>query len=354
MRKILYLIMTDQIEGKWVSIFKRILYLSSLFYGALVKLSYWCYQERLCPQYELGKPVVSVGNITWGGVGKTPFVELIAKLVKEQNRLPAILIRGYKGKKKDPTALNIESDEALSYQTSLKGVPIGIGKDRFQKSEEILQNSPVDVFLLDDGFQHWRIKRNLNIVLIDATNPFGNGFLIPRGILREPLSAVSRADLIVITKSDIGKDNIAHIKDALSRFKNIPILESIHRPEYLWDLRGNSIVDLSFIRDKPICSFCSIGDPESFERTLVSLGVQLTKNFVFMDHHWYSHQDISQIIKFCSTQGIDTLVTTNKDAVKLKEFENLWDNNLKIFALKIQIQIIHGKDELFNRILRLL
>lgn len=352
MQRYLYSIMTDQASGPLAGGLKFILYLASFVYGLIVKIIKYVYRVGIFRRHQLGKPVISVGNITWGGVGKTPLVELIAEFIKQQDLKPVVLMRGYKGKKDAGTLI---SDEAMTLERSLNDVPVIVGKDRVQGATAFLEKQSADVFLLDDGFQHRRVKRDMDIVALDATNPFGNGCLIPRGILREDLKSLSRADLFVITKSDIGHVNVGNIKKRLKTIAaDVPIIETIHQPECFERLHDGEEFDVNLIKDQSICSFCSIGDPQSFEKTLVALGAQLKRNFSFRDHHWYEHRDIQEIVDYAKSQDIQYIVTTLKDAVKLDEHADLFGEDLQCWILKMKIRIIHGKGEFFDRISHLL
>jgi len=216
---------------------------------------------------------------------------------------------------------------------------------------QIVNKEEVDVFLLDDGFQHLKIKRDLDILAIDATNPFGNGHLLPRGILREPVRALKRADMVVLTKADLDKYCVDRIRDKIMNIKHdMLVAESIHDPEYLEDISDGQKHDVDFVIGKKVFAFSSIGDPKSFRRTISSLGANLVHHFSFADHHWYKDKDIKKIITFCREQKISCIITTAKDAVKLKRYVGWFSGEEHCLFLKIKINIIEGKDGFFNRI----
>ena len=232
---------------------------------------------------------------------------------------------------------------------------IVVGANRFKMAEDFFKNNKADVFLLDDGFQHQSLWRDLDVVVIDATNPWGNGHLIPRGILREPLSALRRANLLILSKTDTGRDHLPVIKNCLNRkIIHQPIIETIHEPTALVNLKTQTLRDLSFLSEKKICSFCSIGNPDSFEVTLVNLGACLDKNFAFLDHHVYTREDIEGIIRYARENDVDIVVTTQKDAVKLNPFLSLFEGKCTVLSLNIQLTVVRGKDELLDGIHRLL
>ncbi|MFH1359910.1 MAG: tetraacyldisaccharide 4'-kinase [Candidatus Omnitrophota bacterium] len=357
MRIYLYQCATDQINTLAAKCLKPILLLLSLTYGLFVKIILFGYKIKLLCVQALSKPVISVGNITWGGTGKTPLVICICEYLKEKGFKPAVLTRGYMVNKAHGLKKNESiSDEAVVLQETLNDVPVMVGANRFQMALSALRQGPVDVFILDDGYQHWRLRRDLNIVAINATKPFGNGYLIPRGILREPVSHLQRAQMFVITKSDLGKDNVKDIKEKLLRIcPDSLIVEAQYQAGGLIDLKEKEFdKEVSFLKEKTVCSFCSIGDPESFARTLVNCGAHLKMNFAFLDHHIYSKEDIEGIIHFCKQNKIDTLVTTEKDVVKIEPYLDQLIHACDFLCLKIKIQITQGHNEFFNRISDLL
>jgi len=298
---------------------------------------------------KLSKPVISVGNLTMGGAGKTPLVELIMKHVLSKSRQPATLLRGYMPQGGQGRA--DRSDEVMMLSQKFPQTPILVGANRVMSAQNFLKNNNVDVFILDDGFQQWKLFRDLNILVIDATNPWGNGHLIPRGILREPLSAMKRAHMIVLTKTDVGQKNVAMIKQTIGRFNpKIPVVESIHAPSQFRNLLSDQTFDLSFIKDKEICYFCGIAAPSSLAYTLKNLNSQISGEFIFDDHHTYSSQDIQMIQDHCRAHAIDLIVTTEKDAVKLQPFITKWDKRLTLVSLKMAIAITQGKEVFFERI----
>ena len=291
----------------------------------------------------------------------------------------------------------ILSDEARLLQQSSPDVPILVGKNRIQNAKQALKEYPIDVFVLDDGFQHWKLERDLDIVVIDCLNPSGNGFLIPRGILREPLKSLARANIFVLTKTDWGQENLSLIKKKLHSINpDAPVIETVHQPTALLDLCEPSIKEsLEFLKGKTVAAFCGIGQPDSFVRLLKSLGADIVVFKTFGDHHLYRQEDVLSLLNFCREKKVQTLVTTQKDAVKLTPFLNLFKGNVtkhetwrhserspegevknlidkeilrsaiglsqddskkkfRLLSLKMEIQITQGHEELCGRISRLL
>ena len=344
--------MTDQIEGGFVPAIKALLWILSKIYLLILVLRRAAYQSGLFKSFKLPKPVISVGNLTMGGVGKTPLVGFLVKALKGNGSRPAVLMRGYMEQSQEGQAP--QSDEAAMLETKWN-VSVLAGADRVKNAQSFLQNNTADVFLLDDGFQHWRLSRDLDIVTIDATNPWGNGHVLPRGILREPKDALARADVFVLTKVDLGKEHLEEIKAELKRFNpKALVVEAIHKPVLFSDLRSGAESDFVSIRGHKICTVCGIGSPNSFIKTLVELEADIGEHFGFMDHHVYSIEDIRNIIEVCQSKGIETVVTTEKDAVKWKTFLNVFPEMIRVLSLKIEISIVHEEAEFLDRIYHLL
>jgi tetraacyldisaccharide 4'-kinase len=353
MRKFLYAVATDQVNGAGVSVLKGLLWVLSKVYGVLVALRRYLYKTGLLKRHRFLFPVISVGNLTMGGVGKTPLVEYIAQSLKEKGVQPVILMRGYMDRGFGRHGQN--SDEAMMLRSILADIPVLIGADRVKNAQAFLRKNKTDVFLLDDGFQHLRIVRDLDVVAIDTTNPWGNGQLLPRGILRESKEALERAHVFVLTKADLGEEQVAPLKSELQRINpSALIVESIHEPVILLDLRSGEEFDLKWVQAKKIAAVSGIGSPGSFVKILARRGAEIVQDFTFMDHHPYVPSDIDHIVKLCQDAGISTVVTTEKDAVKLKLFLDMVPGNFRILSLKIKISLTSGKEQFFERISRLL
>lgn len=334
MREYLYRLATDKEKGVIAFILKFFLYLLSLIYGLMVRILVFYYRFN---SYRLSCKVISIGNITLGGTGKTPFVEMLAKYLFEKGHKVAILSRGYKGK-----------DEAYVLSKNLgESTPILVGKNRIKNAKKAKELYNVDTIILDDGFQHWRLFRDLDIVLVNVKNPFGNNHLIPRGILREPLNSLKRAGIIILTKVDLKEENISLI---LERIKEInskaEAFKAKYLPQDLIDISEKQYL-LSFIESKRICLLCGIADSESFESTLKNLGVELVLKFIFSDHYMYKEKDVERIINSCMENNVKIIVTTEKDNVRLVSFHKMLKPYL--FVLRSKIKILESEDEFFKR-----
>ncbi len=323
-----------------------------------------------CKKYidiEIKKParlpskVISIGNITLGGTGKTPAVINLAREAKKRRLNPCVLTRGYKGKAKDtcfiskgegPVLDTLQAgDEAWLMADKLRGVPVVKGSDRFKAGIFPLENDQCalcnlqssKLFILDDGFQHWKLHRDIDVVLIDATNPFGNRRLFPEGIMREPFNALERADIFVITKSDMaGKKMMSDITADIRHYNSkAPLYSAFHKPSGTINAAGEINISNN-LRDKKTYAFSGIANPAYFQATLRSMGADIINFRKFRDHHLYSQKEIDDIRK--DSMGLN-IVTTEKDLVKLRELQ-LPD---RLSALRIEFSIEDGfYDYLFN------
>lgn len=301
--------------------------------------------------------VISIGNITMGGTGKTPFVEFSAKYLQKKGMKIAILSRGYGDKKHaaingNPKTEEFVNDEYLILRENLKDVPTLLGRDRVQNGEKAINDYDVDCLILDDGFQHLRIKRDLDIVVIDSLNPFGGETLIPRGTLREPLKNLSRADLFVLSHCNLNDERT--LKPIYTRLRHInadiPVCESIHKPVYIENIKDNSLLEPGWLKGKKVYALCAIGNPVSFKLTLKELGADIIKLKVFHDHHSYTQKELDSVITEAKSLGTDDIVVTQKDLVKLRN-KNIKDAN--ILSLRVKMQITKGMeyyDEAMGRI----
>jgi len=328
--------------------------LFSAIYGAGASCKRLLYTKFRKPG-KLPVTTVCIGNITTGGTGKTPAVIALAEEAKKRGLRPCILTRGYKGTEKSvcfvtkggPPLLDpVQSgDEPYLMALLLKDVPIVMGRLRHEAGLFALQSldPKPDIFILDDGFQHWALQRDIDIVLIDATNPFGNGKLLPEGILREPLSSLQRASFIILSKADMAKDeSIIDLKGRVKRINpDAHIYTSSHAPSELTDSQGKS-GDIHALKGKKVYAISAIANPAYFHATIRSLGADIIEFKNFKDHYTYGQHDIDAIQK--SAAGMD-IVTTEKDMVKLSSLR-LPDT---IFALRVRFKI---EQEYYNTLFR--
>ena len=342
MNQYLLSVMKGQKSGFIAQLITYLLVPCSIIYG----LGVFCHRNynRLKGAYKAPKPVISIGNITVGGAGKTPLVIWLARNLQDKGINSIILIRGYM-----PKASKV-SDEVDMLNEQLPYIPVLAGADRVANIRNSKDKLPVDVFIADDAFQHWPLRRDLNIVAIDAGNPFGNGYLLPAGILREPLSALKRAHVIVLTKTD-GSSGIQALSSKIKEINpKALIMESCYRSARTIDVFSGGAAPENFLNSRRVAGFCAIGDPLSFESSLKNSGAEIIKLFYYMDHHVYKKKDIQSMMEFCRAQNIEVLVTTHKDAVKLKTFKDLFAA-IRLVYIPIQLEITKGSDEFFQKVI---
>ena len=326
-------------------------------YSAAVKARSVGYQNRFLRTCQVSAPVISVGNITVGGTGKTPIVEWLAARLADQGRKVCIVTRGYRRENPKQQVIvsngkNILSDVAHSGDEAMMLAQSLLGKsavvchaDRIAAASWVIKHLKTDVLLLDDGFQHRRLARDLDIVTIDATNPFGNGRLLPAGILREPIKSLSRADCIVLTR--IPDEGVTNLADRVRSLTNASIFQSRMTIQgFHWLDASKHGKDASDVR-KPVAAFCGIGNPRAFFEQLRTAHLDVRREAAFRDHHKYSQTDIDRLGEQATANGAEAVITTPKDAVKLQSL----DFKLPCYVAQIQVEILDEEKllELVNR-----
>lgn len=300
----------------------------SLVYGAAVKIRSHLYRKGARKTQRVGAPVISVGNITTGGTGKTPLVEWIASQLAERGHRICILTRGYR--RANPSQRVIVSDgEQIVVDTGQSGdeamilarslltkAAVVCDANRVAGAHWAIENLNPDVLILDDGFQHVRIARDLNIVAVDATNPWGNGRLLPAGILREPIDSLSRAGCIIVTRTGDALD--ARLHEQIRQATDAPIFRAPTVIRRITTLASPEIdSDKGTLLRQSLAAFCGIGNPNAFFKQLCDEGFDLRHTEAFRDHHKYSQTDIDGLSRRAAEAGAPALITTAKDAVKL-------------------------------------
>lgn len=308
----------------------------ALPYGIGARLRNRAYDRGWRTVRRAGAPVVSVGNLTVGGTGKTPCVEYLARQFREWNVRVAILSRGY-GAEHGP------NDEALVLEENLPDVPHLQGRDRVALAAAAVEELESEVLILDDGFQHRRLARDLELVLVDATNPWGFGRLLPRGLLREPVSSLRRAHAVLITRCDQapGKEVAAIMNRIRRELPKAPVLETCHRA-VAWQRHGCPDAQVDFLRGRPLAAFCGLGNPAAFRQSLASLGCSIADFRSFPDHHAYTRSDVAGLSRWAKRQPEDAVIaTTQKDMVKLRT-ASLGERQL--WALRIGLHVRPGDE----------
>jgi len=331
-REYFYSLMTDRRAGPAAAVLKGVLWVLSLMYGAVVKIMAGGYEKNFFVPYKADCTVISIGNITVGGTGKTQAAIGLTRILEAKGKRPAVLLRGY------------GADEYMMLQEELSDIPILVGPDRIASARRAFYGFGVDTIILDDGFQHWKIARDLDIVLLDATNPFGNYRYIPRGILREPVSALTRADLVIVTKVDaeaVRMDEIYRVLETLKKADSV--VEAVYKPLELYEITRGSAVGLGAIDTKKVCIVSSIGNPSYFRQNIARLGAQIEVEFVFLDHYTYKRRDFQRIGYECKFFGVDYIVVTKKDAVKIKRLAVAAPLSIPIVALDVEFVIVKNR-----------
>lgn len=301
-----------------------------------------CFNRGWKAVHSVPAAVVSVGNLTLGGTGKTPCVEYVARFYRDQDVRVAILSRGY-------GAEGGRNDEAMILEENLPDVPHLQDPDRVASANRAVEELESELLVLDDAFQHRRIKRDLDIVLIDATRPPARDFLFPRGTLREPASGLRRAGVVVLTRCDqVASSEVKSIRDWLARrFPGKPVATTEHRPIGL--IGGPEPEPVEVLRDRAIGAFCGIGNPNAFRGTLEALGARVVEFRQYADHHPYTREDVDDLSRWAERLPRDALIaTTQKDWVKLRVAE-LANRPLRAVRIGLAFQEGHGE---FDAVLR--
>jgi tetraacyldisaccharide 4'-kinase len=297
-------------------------------YSAAVKARSSGYQNRFLKTHRVAAPVISVGNITVGGTGKTPVVEWLARHLADSGRKVCILSRGYRRENAKQQVVVSDGeqilsdvagsgDEAMMLARALLGkCAVVCNADRVAAAQSAIENFKSDVLLLDDGFQHRRLARDLDIVTIDATNPFGNRRLLPAGILREPIESLNRADCVILTRTSDG--GAAKLIDRIRQVTNASVFQSRTTIQQLGQLNTNKCDKDALNLSQPCAAFCGIGNPRAFFDQLRAADFDVRHEASFRDHHKYSQADIDRLTEQAQAKGAQVLVTTAKDSVKLE------------------------------------
>jgi tetraacyldisaccharide 4'-kinase len=294
-------------------------------------------------------PVISVGNLTTGGTGKTPLVIWIARFLRTRHLRVVLISRGYGSEKTDGNTG--PNDEALEMEHRLPDVPHLQDPDRYRMSQIAVEELESQIIVLDDAFQHRQLHRDLDLVLIDATAPFGFDWLLPRGLLREPLSSLRRADAVILTRANLVSDRERQSIRARIRAEteDRPIAETRTIATGLLQSDGQR-ADLEKVNDQVVFCFCGIGNPDSFHRSLKQLQCKIVDSAVFPDHHHYCRADLQQIGQSANACGAVAIVCTHKDLVKVGTNQLA---GIPVYAVLIEIDFMSGQTEIEQSLDRL-
>ncbi|RKU08557.1 tetraacyldisaccharide 4'-kinase [Candidatus Poribacteria bacterium] len=380
MKDYLYAIITGRTTGVIPSLLIGLLTPLSYIYALVLKTRGWLYDCGFFKQKQLPCGVISVGNIVAGGTGKTPVVIWIAKYLQSEGFQVAVLLRGYKrlghhsisvisDGKGVLTTLTDSGDEADMIARKLPGVPVVVGSDRYAAGLEVIQlwGNTEGVLILDDGFQRRQLARDLDILTIDSTQPFGTGKLLPAGTLREPKTALKRADILLLTRTDLAAESI----DFEQFGQGKQAFRTCHQPTKLYQLSAgsdrseSSPIDrdrlerdeecaLDLLEGQHLLAVCGIGNPEAFAGTLRQCEPKAVELLAFPDHHRYSLGDLNDISARARDIGANIVVTTEKDSQKLEAFvattEFSLPESVQFFVLEIELEIRTNPDALKKRL----
>ncbi len=323
------------------------------------------YRKGILPSTHVGVPTICIGNITLGGTGKTPLVETTCRIIKEAGVLPSVVSRGYGGELEGQVAIVSDTkrvllnavkagDEPHLLARRLTGIPVVIGAARVKAATEAVAKLGVGAIVMDDGYQHLRIARDLNIVAIDANAPFGNRYCLPRGMLREPPTALKDAHLIILTRA--GKLTEAKLEklraEIASYNSSAPLLRAFHHPEKVVDLSSGEEMELETLKGRKVVAFAGIGKPEAFFNEVERLGSTLTEAVPFPDHHRFEVEDMEKLVRWAKVTNAEALITTEKDGVRLDEVEKL---PLPVWVLTTKMELAQEDESVFkNAILKVI
>lgn len=364
-------------KGFRASLARFFMWALSGFFRVLVALRLWRYRSGWVSQHHLGCQVIAIGNITVGGTGKTPVVELLARSLRDHGRNVAILSRGYKSSKLDRPqrwrdasgkripdermpkvvstgeALLLDSkhagDEPFMLARNLDGVSVVVDKNRVKGGLFAIEHLAADTLLLDDGMQYLNLAHGMDIVLVDAGSPFGTGALLPRGTLREPPRNLCRASYILLTKCD-GSPNDELIARIRKFNQTADIIECAHGPIHLENVFTREQHPLEHLQDKWVGAISAIAVPEAFEGALQKLGARVEIRRHFSDHHRFNRKDVDKFMQRCVERDMELILTTEKDAVRFPRPSSL---DVPVLFLRIEVEILKGKeawDGLIHRI----
>lgn len=329
-------------------------------YRAGVGVRAWAFASGLRGIRRLPCPVICVGNLTVGGSGKTPCTIALARWFRARGRAVGILLRGYGGRESGVTVAADDrgvsarwesvGDEAILLARRLPGVPVVVGADRFRAGQEALRQFRPDVLLLDDGFQHRQLHRDLDLVMVDATDPFGGGWLLPRGRLREPVVGLRRAHAVILSRTDQAPD-LASLRRCLEQIvPGAPQILTRHRPSRLADVGGGAEHPLESLAGRRVLAVCGIANPGGLHRTLTDLGAMLVGTAVFPDHHPYGPADLLRVNRMARDGGAELVVTTEKDAIRMPAPQAVPGEagtpGRPMLVLQVELEVTEGAESL--------
>ncbi len=338
--------------GRWF--LKPILYILSLLYLFVINVRMSLYRHGFLRSTSLPCRVISLGNITAGGTGKTPMAVWLGEFLRRRNFKVAILSRGYRGlARKEVNTVSDGHNVLLSSKEAgdepylmarrLKEVAVLTGKNRLKVGEFAVDRFGTDIIILDDGYQHARLHRGLDLVLLDATNPFGNGHLLPRGPLREPIGNLKRAHALILTRCDQANNMEKIIHYLQLNFPKVPVFRSVHRPYKVHTIGEDDILDPYALSGRKTLAFSGIANPKAFLGMLTDMGINVVRFKEYPDHYDYSDRDLCQIQGEAVSLGAETIITTEKDVVRIEG----WPEGLPLSYISLNAEFLDDTFETF-------
>ncbi len=358
------LVHSKEVHGVFLHLLLAVLYVFSLIYRQLVNWKLAGYELGIFRRKKLGCFVISLGNVTVGGTGKTPTAQRLARDIRDMGYRVVILNRGYRAKwhgevgiVSDGKRLHMDAaeagDEAYMLAKHLPNVPVLIGAERAITGQYAIDHFGAEVAILDDGYQHWQLARDMDILLVDAVNVFGNGYILPRGTLREPISHVGRADVCLLTKVDqAAAGSRDYIRKTVKKYNDHAlIVESIHQPRCFISLDewyeniASEGIDVSEMAGKRVVAVSAIGNPASFEQTLSDLGAVIIESLRYPDHHDYAEREMRDVLEQAEAKGAEAIVITEKDAVKIptEVVQAKWP--IPVYVICVEVTFQSGRTE---------
>ena len=338
-------LISGQSTGLAAAILRFFLAIAACGYSIIVRLRNRFYDSGLLKSCKAGAPVISIGNITTGGTGKTPLVIWLCKFLQQREIKCAVLTRGYKTTQNSKLKTQNYSDEPAILAESCPNAKVIVNPDRVEAATEAVNEFGAKVLIMDDGFQHRSLHRDIDIVTIDATCPFGYGRILPAGLLRESVTALKRADAAVITRcNQISGEQLTELEEKLlSVNPDMIIAKSIHAPLYAKSTDGEISIDR--LKDKKVFAFCGIGNPDAFLKTIKNIEADLVGSKIYNDHYHYTDNDIAEICRKADDLKADLILTTQKDWTKITSL-SMPSEGMTFAYLAVELKFISGQDEL--------
>jgi len=335
------LIAEGQEQGRLAKALSPALCLGSALYKAVNGTGRKLYENKILKPKKLPIPVISVGNLTWGGTGKTPLVEWLSRKVNDKGRKPMVLTRGY------------GADEVNQLRHHLPELLIAEGRDRYQNALTALKSKPADCAIMDDGFQHWPVQRDLEIVVINSLQPFGNRKLLPCGILREPLTVLNRADVVVLSHVNLVKSQeLQALREEVRKLApKAALVETILEPLFFYRSDKKMRIPIIKLKNSRVTTISGVASPQSFRLLLQNCQIKPTRNFEFNDHHAYSENELREVRRVSDSAAVENIITTEKDFYRSpKKIAEILDP----LILATRLCIVSGEGLLHDRINKML